>query len=155
MVYPPTQWKFGIQQKLKMSNRLRKCSDEPPGLLKVRLVKITTQRLNNLGMTTLEERRRCGDMIQTYKIINNFSGIDKDEFFNFVKDRHNIETRSVADDLLVPERCNLNVRKNFFACRVVNDWNSLPSYVRESESVNSFKNNYDDFIMESKIVSES
>jgi len=44
------------------------------------------------------------------------------------------------------EQCSLNVRKNFFSCRVVNDWNSLPNHVRMSTSVNEFKNNYDDFL---------
>ena len=91
-------------------------------------------------------------MIQTFKIINDYSGIDKDDFFHFVRDRHDIETRSVSSDLLVPEKCHLNVRKNFFVCRVVNDWNSLPLHVRESGSVNGFKNNYDDYMMETKIT---
>ena len=113
------------------------------------------QRLKNLGMTTLEERRRRGDMIQTFKIINDYSGIDKDDFFHFVRDRHDIETRSVSSDLLVPEKCHLNVRKNFFVCRVVNDWNSLPLHVRESGSVNGFKNNYDDYMMETKITAQT
>ena len=110
------------------------------------------QRLENLGMTTLKERRQRGDMIQTFKIINDFSGIDKNDFFNFVKDRHDITTRSVSSDLLVPEKCNLNIRKHFFPCRVVNDWNALPLHVRSSVSVNAFKNAYDDYILESNVA---
>ena len=44
---------------------------------------------------------------------------------------------------IVKNRSRLNIRNNFFSQRVVNDWNALPVIVVESESVNSFKNNYD------------
>ena len=36
-----------------------------------------------------------------------------------------------------------NVRRNFFTVRVPNLWNSLPEYVVESPSFNSFKNKLD------------
>ena len=36
--------------------------------------------------------------------------------------------------------------KNFFSQRVVNDWNALPVSVVDSDSVNSFKNNYDKYV---------
>jgi len=42
----------------------------------------------------------------------------------------------------------LNLRKNFFTQRVVNDWNRLPSYVVEAPSVNVFKNRLDDFVQD-------
>ena len=82
-------------------------------------------------------------MIEVYKLMNDKSGLDRDEYFNFVQERHNKETRSYCDNLLVPEKCHINLRKNYFSCRVVNAWNALPIEVRESVSVNNFKNNYD------------
>jgi len=103
-------------------------------------------KLKKIGMTTLQERRQRGDMILVFKLMNDMTGLDKNDFFNFVRDRHTVETRSRCADLLVPEQCHLNVRKHFFSCRVVNQWNSLPESVRESFSVNSFKNNYDEFL---------
>jgi len=39
----------------------------------------------------------------------------------------------------------LNVIKNFFTQRVVNDWNCLTSYIVEAPSVNAFKNRLDAF----------
>ena len=102
-------------------------------------------KLSNVGMTTLEDRRRRGDQIETFKIVNEMSVLDKNDFFQFVQDRHSIDTRSHSDNLLVPEKCRLNVRKNFFSCRVINEWNDLPYWVRFSTSVNNFKNNYDEF----------
>ena len=73
------------------------------------------------------------------------SVLDNNDFFSFVRNRHNIETRNYSENLLVPEKCRLNVRKNFFCCRVVNKWNELPDWVRNASTVNEFKNNYDDF----------
>ena len=104
------------------------------------------QKLKTIGMTTLEERRERGDQIEVFKIINGFSGLDKNDYFNFVQERHSIETRGYCDNLLVPEKCRLNLRKNYFSCRVVNRWNSLPYHVRYSATVNQFKNNYDSFV---------
>jgi len=100
-------------------------------------------KLRNIGMTTLQARRERGDMIQVYKFLNDASGLDKNEYFNFVQERHTIATRSFTDNLLVPEKCRINVRKNYFTCRVTNAWNSLPMEVRMSSSVNMFKNKYD------------
>ena len=37
----------------------------------------------------------------------------------------------------------LNVRKNFFSQRVVNDWNKLPETVVNSTSINMFKKRLD------------
>ena len=60
---------------------------------------------------------------------------------------------SVADDgsssgteNLVKPKAKLEVRKNFFSCRVVDPWNNLPNTVRKSGTVNEFKKNYDDFM---------
>ena len=103
-------------------------------------------KLNKIGMTTLEDRRQQGDQIEAFKIINDMSVLNKYDFFKFVHDRHCIDMRSHSDNLLVPEKCRLNVRKNFFSCRVVNTWNDLPYWVRFSTTVNEFKNNYDEFM---------
>jgi len=102
-------------------------------------------KLNMTNMTTLEKRRERGDLLETYKIINEMSILDRKDFFSFVQERHDIETRSYSENLLVPEKCRINVRKNFFSCRVVNSWNELPDWVRGAVSVNDFKNKYDEF----------
>ena len=52
--------------------------------------------------------------------------------------------------VLEPEKCRSNLRQNYFSCRVVNVWNSLPLYVRTSTSVNNFKNNYDEYLLQVK-----
>jgi len=104
------------------------------------------EKLEVLGMTTLEDRRKRGDQIEQYKIMSDKSVLNKTELYTFVRERHNIDTRNSSQDLLVPEKCRLNVRKDFFMCRVINDWNNLPEHVRKSTTVNEFKNNYDDHL---------
>ena len=42
--------------------------------------------------------------------------------------------------------CNLDIREYFFSQRVVNMWNSLPDDVKESTTLNMFKNKLDDFL---------
>ena len=43
-------------------------------------------------------------------------------------------------------KSRLEVRKNFFSCRVVDSWSSLPANVQGAKDVNGFKEAYDDFI---------
>ena len=39
--------------------------------------------------------------------------------------------------------CRLDVRKNFFNVRLINEWNSLPEQTKNAKSTNQFKNLYD------------
>ena len=102
-------------------------------------------RLNALGLCSLEERRRRGDQIQVYKIMNGYGDIEPDSWFSFVRARHDVNTRTHSDDHILQEKCQRNVRKNFFTNRVVKDWNELPFEVKNASSTNTFKNLYDIF----------
>ena len=108
------------------------------------------EKLKRIGLTTLQARRERGDLLEVFKCMNDINGLDKNDYFEFVQERHTIETRSFCDNLLVPEKCRSNLRQNYFSCRVVNVWNSLPLYVRTSTSVNNFKNNYDEYLLQVK-----
>ena len=46
---------------------------------------------------------------------------------------------------LQKNRFRLNIRGNFFSQRTINDWNSLPEEVVSALTINSFKNQLDDF----------
>ena len=100
-------------------------------------------RLKALGLYSLEERRRRGDQIQVYKIMNGYGDILPDSWFSFVQERHAINTRTHAADHILQEICQRNLRKNFFTNRVVKDWNELPFEAKNASSTNSFKNIYD------------
>jgi hypothetical protein len=93
----------------------------------------------------MEKRRERGDLIQVFKLIKGFDKLDYAHFFQLVL---NNRTRGHSYKL-VKLRSNTNIRSNFFSQRVINSWNSLPEYVVQAESVNSFKNRLDKFWAES------
>jgi len=101
-------------------------------------------RLKTLGIQSLEDRRRRGDAIEAFKTLNGFNNVDPREWFSFVQDRHEKNTRSFAENRLVPDRARLNLRKNFFTNRVTTIWNSLPVKVKTAKTLNNFKNQYDE-----------
>ena len=103
------------------------------------------ERLQVCNLTTLEQRRERGNMIQVFKMLNGYINIDNERFFCFTSLQHDFQTRAVSNECLVSEKCHLEIRKNFFTNRIVSSWNALPKEVRDAESVNSFKNNYDDW----------
>ncbi len=43
-----------------------------------------------------------------------------------------------------PQACRLDTRRHFFS-RVVESWNSIPSSLKQAETVRAFKNSYRDY----------
>ena len=109
------------------------------------------EKIGILGVQTLEDRRRRGDAIEIFKTINGFNDVDPAKWFNFVRDRHDLNTRSFVDNCIVPEKTCLNIRRNFFTNRAADVWNSLPKEVKNATTVNSFKNRYDDYFINTPI----
>ena len=87
---------------------------------------------------TTEERRRRGDMITIYKILQ--------EKIDLGRSIHEINTDSRTkghNKKLIFKGTRKEYRKNFFTRRVQNEWNDLGQRVIESETVNTFKKAYD------------
>jgi len=101
------------------------------------------QRLKILGIPSLELRRKRGDLIETYKILTGKKDIDRDQPFQLTPNIHCTRGHQLK---LFKKPCRINARKFFFSQRVVDSWNSLPSIVVESPSINTFKNRLDDYI---------
>ena len=98
------------------------------------------EKLREIGLTTLEERRHQADMLQAYKIIRGFDKVDSTTWFQRV-DASIRTTRSAADPLnLRPQAARLEMRRNFFSNRVVGAWNAIPGDIKRSNTVSSFKN---------------
>ena len=100
-------------------------------------------RLKALDLTTLEVRRLRGDLIQQFKISK---GLEIIELKQAQYPAHSIGTSGPASNIrgnkhrLQSELVkNCMKRQNFFTNRVVEGWNSLPSEIVESSSINSFK----------------
>ena len=107
-------------------------------------------KLKQVGLTTLEERRVRGDLIQTYKIMHQVDDIPVSTFFQLAGAHHHHATRlagpsdrEIGGLNLAVIKPNSDIRKNFFSLRVVNKWNALPSYIKYATSVNDFKNKLD------------
>ena len=89
----------------------------------------------------MEYRRKRGDMIQVYKILQNIDRIDADKFFTQV---HYKGTRGHSKKLYKP-KCKADLRKNAFSNRTVDDWNSLTEDIVSADSIDTFKFKLDKF----------
>jgi len=98
------------------------------------------ERLKTLNLPTLKYRRARGDMIETFKILNNIydpkitTGLLP--LTEETRTRHNTKK-------LKKNAHRKDIRKYSFTQRVVNIWNSLPSTVVNATSVQSFENRLD------------
>ena len=98
------------------------------------------EKLDELGLTTLRERRMKLDLVEVFKIINGYNRVDPAIWFNLVGQPVHIVTRNTMySKNLVPSRARTEVRRNFFSVRVVLVWNNLPTEVKESRNINIFK----------------
>ena len=117
----------GDKQKMeRVQNRMTK-------LLRHGCMMTPQERNEALGLTTHEERRLRGDMIAAFKNIDNTS------LFTL---RNDDRTRGNAKTILKRDYRH-DIKRQSFNHRVVSNWNNLPNFVVNSESVNSFKTNYD------------
>ena len=73
------------------------------------------EKLKELNLQTLENRRKRADMIQTFKIVNGFHNVDKNTWFKFVGLREQV-TRLNQDSLDLVKPVDL--------------WNALPYDVK-------------------------
>ena len=95
-------------------------------------------RCERLSLTTLEKRRR-GDLIETYLILNGFEDIDYKIFFEYSE----TSTRSNTCKLKKRGYWKTLVRANAFSVRVVNSRNSLPEDVVNAPTISFFKSRLD------------
>ena len=112
------------------------------------------EKLRDAGLTTLEERRRRGDMIKAFKKLTGKNNVDKATWFQIAaNDESQSSTRSNTNvvegrdqkrsSVLIRERACTELRNNSFRLRVGRSWNELPDNVRNVSTTNLFKNAYD------------
>ena len=97
-------------------------------------------RLKDLNLIKLEDRRIRGDMILTYRLLNGEEGIDYRNFFTLSEVPYNLRGHSMK---LVRTFEHLNVRRNFFSIRIIEKWNSLTEHEVSAPSTSAFKSRYD------------
>ena len=107
-------------------------------------------RLKELKMTTLKTRRKRFDLIEVFKIMNQLDDVRSSHWFDRVQDNAvgSVITRLRADpNNLVTKQCRHENRKKFFSCRVIEDWNGLPTTIKNSVSLKVFKENLDEHLL--------
>ena len=104
------------------------------------------ERLKRLQLPSLEDRRRRGDMIETFKILRGYDQVEIEKFFTLRAEVAEREVTRGHQLTIFKQRRNTALRRKFFSHRVVDDWNRLPSHVIEATTVNCFKGRYDKFL---------
>ena len=99
------------------------------------------ERLSRLNLPTLAFRRLRGDMIETFK---HFHKYDRNVLPTSFKPRSRLSRRhNFQIQPIVPKDGKRGLHKNSFYCRIDDVWNSLPSEVVDSPTVDIFKNRLD------------
>ena len=74
-----------------------------------------------------------------FKIVNGCEDVDRKMFFK-LKEGSRTKGHKAA---LVKEQCRLDMRKNSFSQRVINEWHKLQNDCVNASSVNMFKSRID------------
>ena len=111
-------------------------------------------RLKELDMLSLEDRRLMYDIVQTFKIIRGFDDVKHTTWFTLVGDNPGRITRQTSDPLnIVRPHCRNDIRRSFFSVRVVDPWNSLPSEVKNVKTIVAFKRQVRELIKNNLLMS--
>ena len=98
------------------------------------------RRRDVLKLTTLEQRRLRGDLIEVYKLLTGGENIDHTALLQLDDSCYGTRGHKFK---LKKYRSRLDIRKHFFSNRVVSHWNSLPSHVVDADTVLNFKKRLD------------
>ncbi len=93
------------------------------------------ERLQRLGLWTLEERRNRSDLIEVFRMYRGLSATPFTVFFELDNTR---KTRG-HEAKLRKHHSRLDIRRYFFSVRVVGRWNALSEEAVRAISINSFK----------------
>jgi hypothetical protein len=100
------------------------------------------ERLKELQLTTLHERRHQADMLHMYKLCSGKLGQDRAEWFRPPPEAA-ARTRRNAEPLNVrPNHGRLEIRRHFFTVRVGDPWNMVPGEIKRARTAASFKKLY-------------
>jgi ribonuclease P/MRP protein subunit RPP40 len=100
------------------------------------------ERLKEIGLTTLEERRYRLHMVPTYKILTGKENVKSDTWFQLASGAARA-TRPAADPWNNrPQPARLDIRRNFFTNCLVEGWNKIPAELKMAKTAKGFKKGY-------------
>jgi len=83
------------------------------------------EKLRELEIQSLEQRRDQADLVQVYKIVHGIDNVDKGQWFEIL-DGEGVTRGQQGRLKLKQKRSRLDLRSNFFSQRVIPMWNNLP-----------------------------
>ena len=110
------------------------------------------ERLKKLRLTSLETRRIRADLLEVYKILHGFEGLNEKDFFEC---HHGSGAKAASPGGIRTRGNSLKLYKlrfkgdngKFcFGNRIINNWNGLPDSVVLAENVDDFKGRLDKFM---------
>ena len=99
-------------------------------------VKSYEDRIKQLKLPSLGYRRKRGDMIWIFKIMNGLVRVDASKLFV----QASLSQTRDHPQKAFKKHAVKRARINSFSQRCVNDWSSLPNFVVEAPSLDAFKN---------------
>ena len=81
------------------------------------------ERLRRTKLTMLEERRKRGDLIETFKMVKGLNDVDYTKFSQI-----SVHNKIRGNSLKLEKKCcrKINsIRQSFFSQRIVSEWNKL------------------------------
>jgi len=108
------------------------------------------ERRSKLNLTTLELRRLHNDLVMCYKIMFDIIRLEFSNFFTF----NTYSSIRGHPYKLYVNHSRLNVRKHFFACRVVNVWNSLLLDSDDFRSLHCFRSSVNNIDFSRFLITE-
>lgn len=119
---------------------LEKVQEKAVSMISGLKAKTYAEKLKELNLLSLADRRTRFDVIQVFKIIK---GIDKMPFNTWFDLQTGRSTRGSHNLNIQIKFRNTEVAKNFFSVRAAKNWNELPSLIKESPNLSCFKKRLD------------
>ncbi|KAF2346408.1 hypothetical protein FHG87_022836 [Trinorchestia longiramus] len=99
------------------------------------------RRLQRLELTSLEQRRLRGQLIETFKHLNGLNNVTLQGLF---ERNGNVRTRNNSQKVLL-RNFKISQAMNFFPVKITATWNQLSENIVPAGTVNTFKNRLDKF----------
>ncbi|XP_063874161.1 uncharacterized protein LOC135107755 [Scylla paramamosain] len=100
------------------------------------------ERLEEMGLLTLQERRESRDLITMYKLVNNIERIDKNDLVPQMEGERQMMGHGKKIKM---SGCLSNIKKYSFLYRTIEVWNDLKEEVVVANGVHIFKEKLDKY----------
>ena len=111
------------------------------------------EKLAEVGMLSLVDRRERGDMIATYKILSGKDKVDPGLIFSMggigtvPRTRQTTRVHHIRKQIVKPKT---DIRRYSFSQRVVDTWNALPDSLKGVDTVLAFKVGFDKWVKDGR-----